>query len=223
MALSNNVDLENLRFVECQALYGGAVYIYSESDRNTISIIHCIFTRNSLLSSSGSENGGTAIFLTVKKGKVNDCTFSSHGKGNLIKVTDIYDGGLSAIQLSKQKSILLISSCCFEQTKESESSIFYESLNEISKIEIIKCSFKGELSNGSHYIECKAINENNFIEKSCSFEFNNKHAVCFKLNNASNNSLPNYLTNNLMIGGSILSVLTIIIAFIVLKSKKNKK
>lgn len=61
MALSNNVDLENLRFVECQALYGGAVYIYSESDRNTVSIIHCTFTRNSLLSSSGSENG-TAIF-----------------------------------------------------------------------------------------------------------------------------------------------------------------
>lgn len=107
--------------------------------------------------------------------------------------------------------------------KRAKALFFNESLNEISKIEIIKCGFKGELSNGSHYIECKAMNENNFIEKFCSFEFNNKHAVCFKLNNASNNSWSNYLTNNLMIGGSILSVLTIIIAFIVLKSKKNKK
>lgn len=68
--LSNNVDLEDLKFVECQALFGGAIYVYLASERNAVNIIHCTFTENSLLSgsssSSESANGASAIFLTVK-------------------------------------------------------------------------------------------------------------------------------------------------------------
>lgn len=184
VSLSNNVDLENLKFVECQALYGGAIYIYSASERNTVNIIHCTFRENSLLSSSsssGSEKGGTAVFLTVKNGKINDCTFIGSNKGNLIKVTNNYDGGLNAIQLDKQNSqqLLLISDCSFHQMKDSESSILYESLNEIGKLEIIRCNFRGELNNRSHYIECRALNEKSFIVKSCCFEYNDKNAVSF--------------------------------------------
>lgn len=231
-SLSNNVDLENLKFVECQALFGGAIYAYSASERNAVNIIQCTFTENSLLSgsssSSESENGGSAIFLTVKNGKINGCTFTSSKKGNLIKVTNDYDGGLNAVQLDKQNSLqlLLISDCSFHQMKDSESSIFYESSIEIGKLEITRCNFRGELNNGSHYIECRALNEKSFIVKSCSFENNNKNAVSFMISSDSNNKWPNYLTfltNNLMVAASVLAVFAILVVVIVVRIGKSHK
>lgn len=234
ISLSNNVDLENLNFVECQAVFGGAIYVYSDSERNSVNIVKCSFSRNSLISGKGSENGGTALYLTVRKGTVNDCTFSETNKGNMIKISNNYDGGRSAVHLDNHKKddLLLINGCKFEQSKDADSSIFYESFVETSKLSIINCQFKGKLNNDSHYIEGKFLKENekNFIVNSCSFEQNNKLAISLKfVNENPDRSRSNYftfITNNLMVVASILAVLAIlavIVAFIVIRSAKNQK
>ena len=198
-----------MNFVECQAVFGGAIYVYSDSERNSVNIVKCSFSRNSLILETGRENGGTALYLTVRKGTVNDCTFSETNKGNMIKISNNYDGGRNAVHLNSHKKddLLSINGCKFEQSK-------------------------GKLNNDSHYIEGKFLKENekNFIVNSCTFEQNNKLAISLKfVNENPDGSRSNYftfITNNLMVAASILAVLAIlavIVAFIVIQSAKNQK
>lgn len=179
--LSNNVDLDSVSFIECKAVYGGAVYIYFDSERNSANIQKCTFTRNSLISGSGSssENGGSALFLTARQGKVDDCTFIGTGKDSMLKVTDNFDGGRNAKVLSNEGGLLTISGCNFQQERNSETSIFCENLNEDRKLVIVNCNFKGQLSNGSHYIDGKFLKKNvkNVIVNSCRFEQRTKSAI----------------------------------------------
>ena len=74
--LANNVDLTKLTFVQCKSSYGGAMYIYSESEKNKVNIISCTFRSNSLLNSaSDGKSGGSALYLTVKEGSIDNCNF----------------------------------------------------------------------------------------------------------------------------------------------------
>lgn len=134
---------------------------------------------------------------------------------------------MSAVQLDKQNSLqlLLISDRSFHQMKDSESSILYESSIEIGKLEIMRCNFRGELNNGSHYIECRALNEKSFIVKSRSFENKNKNAASFMIRSDSNNKWSNsltFLTNNLMAAASALAVFAILVVIVVRFGKNHK-
>lgn len=181
--MKNDIIFENLTFIQCEALYGGAIYIYSSYESNCILIRNCTFSYNMAL---GTKNcniyGGFSIYMQAKNANVTECNFE-HGKGigGSFKISDIFDDNeRKNKQLEETKKIISISGCNFEQ-EEKTNSIFYvnEKNSNKNEINIVDCKFKGKLSNGNHYIDGN-VNVKDipiFNIHSCEFEHEFKDSV----------------------------------------------
>ena len=185
--LDKNISLINLNFNECKAIYGGAIYIYSDSKLSDVLIKNCVFYNN-----EASENeslplfGGSSIFLTALKGVVIRCKFANN-KGTSVKVNNEFESTKSEVNnlLLNDQNFVLITKCDFvsnnENLKES-SSLFYVRGKQGVPCEIRDCSFTGELSEGSHYINGKTLNENGHKLSVKNCKFNDVISKSIKLN-----------------------------------------
>ena len=121
-----------MTFASCKAAYGGAIYIYSKSE-SPISINSCTFTNNDVYSPKPSFDnklfGGSAIYLTVKNGAVNGCSFVKKTKltTGMIKVTENFD--------LQPEGLLMLHS---------------KADGRLNSVDIIKCSFEIEDNSNSN-------------------------------------------------------------------------
>lgn len=124
--VDNKILFKNLTISNCKAVFGGALYIYSKYKSSDFLIQSCSFLSNEIIITENpyiKYRGGSAIYLTIYNGKVNDCIFKSRdGKGGMIKVTEEYDDDdESGIILLKQMNdnIIEFDSCDFINEKKS--------------------------------------------------------------------------------------------------------
>lgn len=149
---NNDVRLDNLNFVNCKALYGGAVYIRASSPSVTATIRNCMFKDNEATApNTDSMNGGSALYLNVRNGLVQNNEFSGN-KGNLVKVVNEFDNKY-AMLLDFVSPSVLMTKCKFENDDDSSSTLFYVAGNNGVKFEVKECIFFGSLSEGGHHID----------------------------------------------------------------------
>lgn len=168
----NNINLDHLTFTGCRAGYGGAIYFQSDISTNKFTIRSCIFASNEAYSEENDDGlfGGSAIFLKTKGTTLIRCKFyNNFGIHGSVKIYNDFSSNL----LTSERNHIHFSECSFYS-----GSIFYANKkNEIENgsqfIEIIKCDFKGKLSNGDYYIDGKMDSKDKktkFSVKSCTFD-----------------------------------------------------
>lgn len=155
--LVNHVTFINLTFTKCEALFGGAIYIYSSEKTNNVTFTNCTFVSNKAIYKYGEKRffGGSAVFLTSQQCFVYNCQFIKNiGKGAAFKIHLKFDDNLNSNLLNENiKSELVISSCSFEKNDESKSAIYLINENEGNNVKIQDCDFKGNLKKGEHFID----------------------------------------------------------------------
>lgn len=174
-------------FNDCEALYGGAIYLYSNSDKNTPSIINCEFT-NSRATTTKETNvngkyGGGGIFITAKTYDLSNNHFIQ-STGSVCMIYNKFDNPNSRL-LSSRKSGK-ISYCTFETTKDSTCALYCLFGQGSSNVELSQCTFKGELSSGNdHYIdgESEVSKGPKLIITKCKFASTIKKAINLESNN----------------------------------------
>lgn len=190
----NNANLIGLTFNKCEAEYGGAVYVYSNSITNPIAIKYCTFTGNKATKTIASGNdsnlfGGSAIFLTVKKGDISSNIFSNNeGDGGAVRIYNNFNKintknlRMKILDNNNKEGILLICDCSFETCNNSKCCLFYLRGSNGAFVELRKCSFKGYLSDGSHYIDGKTISNKGpkLLVKKCIFSYDSINSVNMK-------------------------------------------
>ena len=181
-----NIDLINLTFIQCHAIYGGAVFIRSIHESSKILVYNCSFDSNRALGKKSIDSlyGGSALFLATRGVNLNYSTFShSKGQGGAIRIEDCYYGldfeskFNKRIKLSDEENMktFSISDCYFEEEDDdSTNSILDATGNEGKEIELINCIFKGKSANEKNYINDDAKHKFHII--SCSFD-NDTNAV----------------------------------------------
>lgn len=172
-------------FFNCSAFYGGACYIYFESENNNIIITNCTFTSNTaiLKSSSGSSKtesfGRSAVLLTAKNSNVEKCKFlKNKGSSAAFKIYNKFDNKKSSIisLMSKKtrqiSNTISVSDCEFEVENGSESSTYYVDDRDGSDAEVKECLFKRKVDKGKNYIEEKLLTKDapKLRINSCEFE-----------------------------------------------------
>lgn len=171
----NSVSLEKLFFKSCIADYGGAVYIYSSSINNLVSIKSCTFQENKAKENIDPTNdfaGGSAIFLMANRGVILSCRFKSNtGAGGSVKMVGIYQSDSNAASVLHHESSpkVQVKDCFFSV---SESAIFYLASSESdSKVEVCNCVFTGKLPKDGHYIDGLLVNKKapKMVVRSCKF------------------------------------------------------
>ena len=181
-----NIDLINLTFIQCHAIYGGAVFIRSIHESSKILVYNCSFDSNRALGKKSIDSlyGGSALFLATRGVNLNYSTFShSKGQGGAIRIEDCYYGldfeskFNKRIKLSDEENMktFSISDCYFEEEDDdSTNSILDATGNEGKEIELINCIFKGKSANEKKYINDDTKHKFHII--SCSFD-NDTNAV----------------------------------------------
>lgn len=183
--VSNSIFLEKLIFNECKAVYGGAVYIYSSSDKSSAIIKSCTFESNENVQDDTNlveKNlfGGSAVFMTVKQGQLMRNKFYRNiGNGGCVKLYNNFDDDAKLQYLEKKKNIVWISDCLFEIDERSNCSILYVGGKYSSVNEIKNCVFTGSLSKGNHYIDGQMLlNDSPKMRiRSCKFASELKNSV----------------------------------------------
>lgn len=91
--INKSINLIGLTFNECGAVYGGAVYIYSESQSSAAIIKACIFTNN-IASNDDTLPlfGGSSIFMTAQRGQIIRCKMIRN-EGVSVKLFNEFDVG----------------------------------------------------------------------------------------------------------------------------------
>lgn len=191
---SYGLNLENLDFNNCQADYGGAVYIYSKSVKSVANVKYCNFNGNKATAPKSTTNnnfGGSAIFLMIHEGNFDSNTFKENkGIGGALKIINNFpedDKSFFSMKLlgSANHGSVYISDCSFEIEKDSDCSLFYVSGNNGAFVEVNNCHFTGTLSQGSHYIDGKVIAEKSpqLVVKDCKFASGFKNSINIDNNN----------------------------------------
>lgn len=110
-ALNNNVILENITFSYCVAAFGGACYIYQNSEENNVLILFCTFENNKATKKKPIDKndelfGGSSVFLSARNGNVTKSKFiTAKGEGTSLKIYNkFYEDSPDA---SKRKSRIL--------------------------------------------------------------------------------------------------------------------
>lgn len=187
---SYEIYLKKLTFKSCKAHFGGAVYIYSRSEKSYVKIEDCNFVSNELSGKSSGDglSGGSAIYLTTSYGHISNCVFSENkGNGGAVKITDdlsVLPESLKLLQnVNDSKASILISDCVFEINQNSDCSLFYAKEKGFTKINVEHCTFNGNLANGAHYIDWQiALNNPSIFIKSCKFSVDENKALNVKFN-----------------------------------------
>lgn len=180
--VDNNVSLVNNKFIQCSAVYGGAIYIYSNSELANVLIKLCSFQSNRIIEYDiGELKGGSACFLTVKEGLLINCFyFAEKSSGSLIKVSNDFDSNL--VKSSSQNHIAF-ANCNFDLNEVTESVIYF--VNQERKVELRNCNFKGKLNDKSSYIDGDSFSMNSQDKIkviSCIFEYNSMIDDMLKFN-----------------------------------------
>lgn len=182
----NNLNLTNINFKRCKAVYGGALYIYSLSRSSNISVSFCSFHSNEILNRESLSVyqlfGGSSVFLTARIGTFLNCSFNGNkGESGSFKIFGNFESKFENSiyihlfeEYSEQKSILIVN-CSFDE-KESENSIFFVNKIQGSPVELINCNFSGKLKDNQYYIGGILHDKNatKILIKSCNFEENLK-------------------------------------------------
>lgn len=176
----NYAKFEGITVNSCSAVFGGAAYVYSSSDKNEVTFTSSKFSGNTAQTKGNSKGlfGGGALYLTINVGKIKDCEFISNNGGG-VKINDDFDmkpeqNKASAMKLSlTAHSLLTISGCKFEAEKNSESaSLLF--VNGKTKKQVKDCVFTGKLAKGSYHIN--AIEPENVRVENCRFSSSMKQA-----------------------------------------------
>lgn len=185
-----NITFSGLQFTNCHAVYGGAVFVYSNSDSNSVTIESCIFSSNTAAKSNPDKRdlfGGAALFLSAVNALVFDCRFDKNRPGGAVKIVDVSNLNVNSRflfikndNLDENKNSILFTDCKFDIDEDSKSSIDIENVYKI-KINLVDCHFAGKLEHGSHYIVGKVPPNymKNFQIRSCKFEDERGLAVHF--------------------------------------------
>ncbi|KAK8871731.1 hypothetical protein M9Y10_007471 [Tritrichomonas musculus] len=238
---TNSVILENLLFTGCHAKYGGAVYIYSSSNLNVVTIQHCKFYGNVATANETEEKyGGSALYLTVYQGLLIANRFrDNQGKDGSVKLINILVVNRNAMLLEKERSIV-ISQCSFDIKSDSDCSLSYVTGKDGSSVELNDSEFTGHLSEGSHYIKGVALDKDapKLVVKNCKFAADFKKSIKMVKNNDfikidSKNQIFNYNINdsrnepnkfNFMANNMVLGcALVLALALVALNIHLNKK
>ena len=175
MNIENNVTFIDVLFLRCKAAYGGAVFLYSNSDININYFLRCKFLSNEAYAKKSVSNenknlyGGGAIYATTQSLLVENCSFH-HNKGSGVKICNLLNEEKSKHLLEKSVSSFYIIGCEFEKDVKSKSSISYVDQSIGNKLEIKNCEFKGKIKKGSHYIEGMLLEKESILMESCNFE-----------------------------------------------------
>lgn len=178
----NSYELDSLIFIHCTAQYGGAVYLYSSSRRNSVQISGCHFMNNIALRTKSKDRkfGGSAIFMTAKTGEIKSNTMVDNSGDSAVKIYNHFSRSASSINklMDLEQDTVIISECKFENSKKSLGFIYYFLGNGASKFELRNCYFYGELKEGAHYIDGKALSKNGpkLTIKKCRFAMDSKRA-----------------------------------------------
>lgn len=152
--LESSVSIFQSTFTKCTAVYGGAIYIYSDKEDNQVEVNNCNFIQNKAKKKgeveSDSLHGGAAIYVTVKSGEINNCIFQKNS-GNLIKVSDNFANSRRSIK--EMRSMISIDKCSFDSKPNSKLFIDYDGSNGDSVLVDVKNSFfKGKLLSDEYQI-----------------------------------------------------------------------
>lgn len=155
--IPSQVTVKLSSFANCQSSYAGGCYVYCSAEANSVEFVSCRFERNQIKSTGKELVGGSALFLAIQNGKVEDCAFVKNKGGNSIKIHNKFDKSLLSDDL-EFKSQLSISSCTIEIESDSKSSLYIECDN-LKRIfvDVKNCIFFGKLSKEAHHIE---VNDN---------------------------------------------------------------
>lgn len=175
MQRENELNIEDVTFVNCTAVYGGAAYLYSRMAH--VRIINCRF--NDLKLQDPPEDyesdvfvGGSALFLSVKNGDFPELTFNGCSDV-VVKFYNNFDNKPNSMILSNsKKDLVLFSRCTFKFDKPTKPLFYYVRGNNIDSIvKISDCSFIGEVDKSINFIDGKVIENNSpkLIVESCKF------------------------------------------------------
>lgn len=240
----NNANLNGLVFNGCEAAYGGAIYAYSNSNKNPVVINGCTFTGNKATGNSDSGlSGGAAIFITARNGLMTSNTFhDNEGTGAVVKIYNLFkaDKSKSMKLLNNNKNNhFTISDCSFTINKNADCCLFYVRGNHGTNVELQKCSFAGSLSSGSHYIDGKSLSKDGpkLLIKKCKFSGNSIDSLnmkdylsidlndqTFVFDKSTNTKKSLSFTSWMIIAAVCLSAVIIVavtILIFVVKKKKN--
>lgn len=232
--ITNNATFIDTLFLRCEASYGGAVFIYTQSDLFDISFVSCRFESNKALTKKpprGDKSvlyGGQALFVMSHALTVNNSVFTMNkGSSGAVKVIFL-DNEKSKIHLKEEEKSFHFFACEFEQDETSKSSIVYVDEKSRNGIDVFECKFKGKLRKGSSYISAKVSNKEKLNVKSCSFENEGNESINLGFVDDQKqdeldmrNNLVQINSNLLMeVGG--LAILILLFTLIVLKSKISK-
>lgn len=228
--LPNSMSFEKLKISQCKASYGGGLYIYSNSEENYVSIQSCVFDSNSILEGGNTQiHGGSAMYLTINKGRVNDCNFKGVSKSGLIKFTNNFDE-VSGLNLLDKSNSFVISKCSFEHDDKSTTAIYCVCGNSLVCLHVYQCTFKGKLSKGNYFIDGELTSndaKSRVSVNDCKFDnYDIKVAVNNKIvtNCSDGSKVENFLSlisNNLVEIAFCVTFFTVVVAFFVIKKIKS--
>lgn len=119
--LAFNITFQDNFFIQCRANYGGAVYIYCDSQVNEVSFNSCNFISNIALK-KGENNavgeffGGSSIFITTRIASFYQIIFKRNNQ-YAIKIYNEFDtnSNINALENEKSKNSILIYGCSFDK------------------------------------------------------------------------------------------------------------
>lgn len=193
--VEDKFTIEGCTFDNCSAAYGGAVYLYSNIETNSITIKKCKFTSNRITNSESNDellNGGSAILFAVMNGKIVTCKFVNNNGKSAVKVVNNFDVKSDNYKLLSNKytkSSVSIKNCLFEINYDASSSLSHVCGSHFSvPVSVDSCFFIGELSKGSHHIESFSTSnkkeKQNLEIKFCKFSSDKKDAFKSEIKNS---------------------------------------
>ncbi|KAK8865060.1 hypothetical protein M9Y10_010590 [Tritrichomonas musculus] len=181
---TNQISIENSNFNNCRAKYGGAVYLYSSSRKNTVKVKYCNFIGNTATSTSNdAQFGGSAIYVTARKGVISNNIYrGNQGDGGDLKIYNRFPNEENSNRLSlldnKEEGSVVISDSTFEIGKKADCCLFYLCGDKGTNVELQRCVFSGPLGSNSHYINGKSISKDGpkIVVKRCKFSYDSTKA-----------------------------------------------
>lgn len=228
--IQDNILINSCTIINCSSGFGGGCCIISTLDSNTVLLNNTIFKGNEATRSAASDEyeegqfGGASLFLTIKNGTIFACKFSSGiGKKGSVKIYNNFNTQKGLLLTNELNSLLSINSCEFESDKHSSSIVYVRGKNEAIPINIVECTFIGELDDGIHHIEGVSLSKKTespkLIIESCKFSSDEKSAIDSSLKKfasfdvkkqefsmVNKTKVKNHDNNNNLLGGFVAAV-----------------
>lgn len=231
--LKDPIHLKDCVFKNCQAVYGGAVYIYSSEEKNVVEVISCQFENNVASKDKNNDDlyGGAALYMTVKSATTVGCKFTKNN-GYGVKINNNFKStqlSLSENEIPK----IIVKDCIFEASEKSSSSIYYvQSSQNEATVNVRNCIFKGRLSKNAYHIDGVSLVKNAGAPKlkidNCKFASNKKSALNLNANlaafdtksqvfnfNDSEKKESNNSYNWKLISGLIMTIVGVVVVAVV--------